>query len=124
MAERIAKNRRCIQSRLVASTCPGPRTGGQCTSNHNTERRRWNFRAQSGKSGGTVRQSRTYDLTDQKEFFAEMTECYFGTNDFYPFVAGELKQAEPEIFMLLGNIWGPLPGNKRPTDDAERKPRT
>ena len=46
----------------------------------------------------------------EKEFFAELTECYFGSNDFYPFVAGELKQAEPEIFALLADIWGPLPG--------------
>ena len=52
-----------------------------------------------------------YGLTDQKEFFAEMTEAYFGSNDFYPFVTGELKQAEPEIFALLGDIWGPLPGS-------------
>ncbi|MBM3765730.1 MAG: zinc-dependent peptidase [Acidobacteria bacterium] len=51
-----------------------------------------------------------YGVTDQMEFFAEMTECYFGSNDFYPFVAGELKQAEPEIFALLADIWGPLPG--------------
>jgi hypothetical protein len=29
------------------------------------------------------------------EFFAEMTEAYFGSNDFYPFVTGELKQAKP-----------------------------
>ena len=50
-----------------------------------------------------------YGLTDQKEFFAEMTETYFGSNDFYPFVTGELKQAEPEIFALLAEIWGPLP---------------
>jgi hypothetical protein len=50
-----------------------------------------------------------YGLTDAKEFFAEMTECYFGSNDFYPFVAGELKQAEPEVFALLADIWGPLP---------------
>lgn len=50
-----------------------------------------------------------YALTNEKEFFAEMTECYFGANDFYPFVAGELKQAEPEIFDLLRDIWGPLP---------------
>jgi len=52
-----------------------------------------------------------YGLTDQKEFFAEMTEAYFGSNDFYPFVTGELKQAEPEIFALLAEIWGPLPGS-------------
>src|SRR2546423_15267104 len=54
-----------------------------------------------------------YALTDEKEFFAEMTESYFGTNDFYPFVAGELKQAEPEIFALLRDIWGPLPERER-----------
>ncbi len=53
-----------------------------------------------------------YGLTDQKEFFAEMTEAYFGSNDFYPFVTGELKQAEPEIFALLAEIWGPLPGSE------------
>ncbi len=51
-----------------------------------------------------------YALTNQKEFFAEMTEAYFGSNDFYPFVTGELKQAEPETFDLLAEIWGPLPG--------------
>ena len=55
-----------------------------------------------------------YALTNQKEFFAEMTESYFGANDFYPFVAGELKQAEPEIFDLLREIWGPLPGREKP----------
>ncbi len=51
-----------------------------------------------------------YGRTDPKEFFAEMTECYFGSNDFYPFVTGELKQAEPEIFALMDEIWGKLPG--------------
>jgi hypothetical protein len=61
----------------------------------------------------TGRTREHYGLTDQKEFFAEMTECYFGSNDFYPFVAGELKQAEPEIFTLLAEIWGPLPGVAR-----------
>lgn len=54
-----------------------------------------------------------YGLTDQKEFFAEMTESYFGSNDFYPFVAGDLKQAEPEIFALMAEIWGTLPGSTK-----------
>lgn len=58
-------------------------------------------------SQGSMREH--YGLTDQKEFFAEMTEAYFGSNDFYPFVTGELKQAEPEIFAVLAEIWGPLP---------------
>ena len=51
-----------------------------------------------------------YGLTNEKEFFAEMTESYFGSNDFYPFVAGDLKQAEPEVFDLMAEICGPLPG--------------
>ena len=59
-----------------------------------------------------------YALRDAKEFFAEMTESYFGSNDFYPFVAGELKQAEPEIFALMVEIWGPLPERgMRKTED-------
>lgn len=54
-----------------------------------------------------------YALTNEKEFFAEMTEAYFGTNDFYPFVAGELQHAEPETFGLMRAIWGPLPERER-----------
>jgi hypothetical protein len=53
-----------------------------------------------------------YGLTDAKEFFAEMTECYLAVNDYYPFVAGELKQAEPELFNLMSEIWGKLPGRE------------
>ncbi|MFM7161225.1 MAG: metallopeptidase [Planctomycetaceae bacterium] len=54
-----------------------------------------------------------YGLTDPQEFFAELSEAYFGSNDFYPFVAGELQHAEPEIFRLLGELWGDLPGATR-----------
>ncbi len=48
---------------------------------------------------------RHYGLTDQKEFFAEMTEAYFGSNDFYPFNRAELKENEPEILRLMEQIW-------------------
>jgi hypothetical protein len=74
----------------------------------------WKKFCDSGKyksvltSPGPMREH--YGLTNQKEFFAEMTEAYFGSNDFYPFVTGELKQAEPETFALMEEIWGPLPG--------------
>ena len=50
---------------------------------------------------------RHYALTDHKEFFAEMTEAYFGVNDFFPFNRAELKDAEPEILALLAAIWEP-----------------
>ncbi|MDB5344969.1 MAG: hypothetical protein JWP89_3346 [Schlesneria sp.] len=49
--------------------------------------------------------TRHYALTNQKEFFAEMTESYLGTNDFFPFNRAELKQDEPEIYALMARIW-------------------
>ena len=48
-----------------------------------------------------------YGLTNQKEFFAEMTESYFGVNDFFPFNRAELRQAEPDLYQLLTDIWNP-----------------
>ncbi|HEY7313562.1 MAG TPA: DUF6797 domain-containing protein [Gemmataceae bacterium] len=48
---------------------------------------------------------RHYGLTNPMEFFAEMTESYFGVNDFFPFNRAELKEAEPEIHALLHDIW-------------------
>jgi hypothetical protein len=53
--------------------------------------------------------TRHYALTDQKEFFAEMSESYLGVNDFYPFNRAELKGAEPEVYKLFEEIWGPPP---------------
>jgi len=47
-----------------------------------------------------------YGRTNQMEFFAELTESYFGTNDFYPFVRGELMEADPEVHLLLEEVWG------------------
>lgn len=46
-----------------------------------------------------------YGLTNPMEFFAEMTESYFGSNDFYPFNRAELQESEPELFQLLTEIW-------------------
>ncbi len=48
-----------------------------------------------------------YAMTNHKEFFAEMTESYFGVNDFVPYVHGHLKHEEPEVFKLMREIWGP-----------------
>jgi alpha-L-fucosidase 2 len=61
---------------------------------------------------------RHYGLTDQKEFFAEMTEAYFGLNDFFPFNRAELMTAEPEIFALMERIWGPVAGGRLRTVSA------
>ena len=83
----------------------------------------WKRSCDSGKyqsvltSPGYMREY--YGLTNAKEFFAETTECCFGSNDFYPFVAGELKQAEPEIYDLMGELWGKAPERPTPTRQAQ-----
>lgn len=63
----------------------------------------------SGRGDGVLlydgRRVKHYALTNHKEFFAEMTESFFGANDFYPFVRAELKESEPETYELLAEIW-------------------
>ena len=61
--------------------------------------------------GGQVRH---YALTNPKEFFAEMTEAYFGVNDFYPFNRAELKQDEPGLFEKMGRWWSAKPAGEPP----------
>lgn len=48
---------------------------------------------------------RHYAMTNEKEYFAEMTEAFFGTNDFYPFVRAELKEYDPEMYAVLCEAW-------------------
>lgn len=51
------------------------------------------------------RQRKHYALTNHKEYFAEMTEAWWGTNDFYPFVRAELKEAIPETAKVMKLVW-------------------
>lgn len=46
-----------------------------------------------------------YALTNPMEYFAEASEAYFATNDFYPFVRAELQEHDPRLFELLGELW-------------------
>lgn len=52
------------------------------------------------------REVRHYALTNHHEYFAELTEAYFGTNDFFPFVYGELRHYDPTGFAVLEAVWG------------------
>jgi alpha-galactosidase len=70
------------------------------------------------------RRVKHYALTNQMEFFAEMTEAYFGVNDFFPFNRAELKEAEPAIYTLLKDIWEapPRPKAKPAPGPAQEAP--
>jgi len=48
---------------------------------------------------------RAYGLNNDQEYFAESTEAYFGTNDFYPFTRAELKEHDPAMYSVLEKAW-------------------
>ncbi len=52
------------------------------------------------------REGRHYAMTNHKEYFAETTEAYFGTNDIYPFVRAELKRHDPNMVAVIESVWG------------------
>ncbi len=71
--------------------------------------------AAAAKSGGydrvlahTGAEVRHYGLNNPMEYFAEGTEAYLYRNDFFPFVAAELKRHDPTLFGVLERIWGSL----------------
>jgi hypothetical protein len=49
---------------------------------------------------------RSYAMTNQQEYFAECSEAFFSTNDFFPFTRNELARHDPVMFELLKKLWG------------------
>src|SRR5262245_52744255 len=49
---------------------------------------------------------KAYALTNAKEYYAELSEAYFGKNDFYPFTRAELKDHDPVGYRLMEQTWG------------------
>ena len=56
---------------------------------------------------GNGKLERAYGLNNPQEYFAETTEAFFGTNDFYPFVRAELHQHDPRMEQTLAQAWNP-----------------
>jgi len=53
-------------------------------------------------TGGEVS---SYAMTNSAEFFAEMSEAWWATNDAYPFVRGEVMRDFPEVAELMQRFW-------------------
>jgi hypothetical protein len=49
---------------------------------------------------------KAYAMSNEREFFAETTEAYFGTNDFFPYNRAELEKHDPETVKVLRKVWG------------------
>lgn len=54
---------------------------------------------------GRSAQVRAYAMTSPMEYFAECTEAFFSTNDFFPFSREQLAKHDPEMLALLGELW-------------------
>ena len=50
---------------------------------------------------------RAYAMTNEKEYFAETSEAFFGENDFFPFNRADLAKHDPEMFAVLKKVWNP-----------------
>ena len=46
-----------------------------------------------------------YAMNNNQEYFAELTEAWFGTNDFYPFVRAEVLKHDPDMAKVLKEVW-------------------
>lgn len=57
-------------------------------------------------ANGNTRLDRAYALTNPAEYFAETSEAFFSTNDFFPYVRGELQQVDPHACEMLASLWG------------------
>jgi len=70
----------------------------------------WQRAVKGGKYDSVLRfdgkRVRHPGLAGPVEFFAEMTESYYGVNDHYPFLQFEMRQHDGETCKLLAEVWG------------------
>lgn len=57
-------------------------------------------------SEGVRTRGSAYAMTNQMEYFAELTEAWFASNDFFPFNWTELKQHDPTGEQMIRKAWG------------------
>jgi hypothetical protein len=48
---------------------------------------------------------RAYALMSPMEYFAECSEAFFSTNDFFPFAREQLAKHDPGMFSLMKKLW-------------------
>lgn len=54
---------------------------------------------------GNGKTEKAYAMSNDREYFAETSEAYFGRNDFYPFDRNELTKHDPRMANLLERLW-------------------
>ncbi len=46
-----------------------------------------------------------YAITNATEYFAELTEAYYGRNDYFPFTRTDLKAHDPRGYAVVEKLW-------------------
>ncbi len=49
---------------------------------------------------------RAYATTNEFEYFAELSEAYWGKNDYFPFNRADLMRYDPRGYALMQQVWG------------------
>ena len=57
---------------------------------------------------------RAHAAKNRAEYFAELTEAYFGRNDYYPFTRADLLRHDPVGYRVVEALWS-VGATKRPT---------
>ncbi len=70
---------------------------------------------------GRSAQVRAYAITNPMEYFAECSEAFFSTNDFFPFNREQLAKHDPAMIDVLKKLWS-CDADARPAqDDVSQK---
>lgn len=72
-------------------------------------------------SEGKRSKARAYAMTNPQEYFAELTEAYFTTNDFFPFKWSELVSHDPTGYAMIRKAWG-VPDVSTPPSSITKHP--
>ena len=59
-----------------------------------------------------------YAMQNYAEFFAELSEAYFGTNDLFPFTREDLRKYDPDSYRVVSDAW------ERPNVQRSKQPTT
>src|SRR5262249_36583310 len=65
-------------------------------------------------------EEKAYAATNPMEYFAEATEAYFGTNDFFPFIRIELRRHDPTAVEMLETLWGVKPAGAKKASPVKK----
>ena len=57
-------------------------------------------------TGEKTVKEKAYAVANEKEYFAESSEAYFGKNDYFPRNRKQLKKHDPAIHDLVEELWG------------------